>query len=412
MDGLADWLAERADGLIAPAYGGGSLVNLPATVGAMLGASRGWQAPALAQRHGLRARASRVLLLVIDGLGLRALERHPVLAERLQGRAVRRGGVFTALTSVVPSTTSVATTVLLGSGAAPARLGVLGFSQRLPRLDLVANMLFWTVQGGEGGLERRGLEPETFLPTPSLFQSLDRQRVASAAFLPAAIARSPLSRMQFRGVAPRGSAGLAEALAGASTFLSQRRRAFAYVYLPDLDTVSHREGPEGAAWRRVLRGLLDTLEAWLAGPATALDDSWLLITADHGLIGTPPGQRRLVAEFDDLAPLQACRPGGEARHLLLYARNGAEAELLAAVRERLGEDWLVVEGGAALQAGLYGDPERLHPEAGRRLGDVVALARGHASLWADDPATVLLGMHGSLEADEMLVPLVALPLGS
>ena len=34
-----------------------------------------------------------------------------------------------------------------------------------------------------------------------------------------------------------------------------------------------------------------------------------------------------------------------------------------------------------------------------------------ASLWPDDEDTVLLGMHGSLEADEMRVPLLALPLG-
>ena len=38
---------------------------------------------------------------------------------------------------------------------------------------------------------------------------------------------------------------------------------------------------------------------------------------------------------------------------------------------------------------------------------MVALARGGASFWDEAPDTVLLGMHGSLDPDEMLVPLIA-----
>lgn len=407
------WLASRAGTFVSPDYGGGSLVNVPVTVGHLLGVRSGWAAPPLAAGHGLGGiHARRVLLLVIDGMGLTALERRSAFGTRLRALAEGAGGLSTSLTSVVPSTTSVATTALLGNGSTPAETGMLGFSQRLPRLGLVGNMLFWTVPGEDDGLERRGLRPEAFLESPSLFQTLEAGGVPTAAFLPAGIARSPLSRLQFRGTAPRGMPDLAAALAGAERFLRSTSSGFAYVYTPDLDTVSHREGPETPGWERVLDAVLSVLEDWCRGlrPYSG-PPPWLLVTADHGLVATPPEDRRRVVDLPGVRALLAFRPGGEPRHLYLYARDGAKRDLLAAASEALAPDFLVVDGLEALAAGLYGDPTRAHAEAGSRVGDAVVLARGRASLWPDDVDTVLLGMHGSLEADEMRVPLLALPLG-
>ena len=410
MSALRDVLGPDAADRVLPDYRGGSILNLPATVGGLLGVTGGWHAPPLARPAGLGdARARRVLLLVIDGLGWHALRRHAGAAARLDALAARYGGQLERLTSVVPATTSVATTVLLGDGSAPAETGMLGFSQRLPALDVVGNMLFWTLADGTGGLEARGLEPETFLPTASLFQVLNAGGVDARAFMPAALAGSPLSRLQFRGAPPRGTAGLGQALAEAGAALAGGDPAFAYVYHPDLDTVSHREGPGGAAWEQVLNGILADLEGWLAD-LRAPSGSWLLVTADHGLVSTPSGGRRWMTALDELRPLMACAPGGEPRHVYLYAREGAAATLLAGVRERLGSEFQVVDGRAALAAGLYGDPGRLHPEAARRVGDVVVLARGGATLWEQEPASPPEGMHGALEPEEMHVPLLALPL--
>ncbi len=413
MTGLRAWLASKEGAFVPPDYGGGSLVNVPATLGRLLGVDRGWAAPPLAAGHGLAGlEARRVLLLVIDGLGRAALTRQSAFAQRLHALVEEAGGSASSLTSVAPSTTSVATTVLLGNGAAPLETGMLGFSQRLPALDLVGNMLFWTVPGEDGGLERRGLRPETFLPNPSLFQTLEAGGVPSAAFLPASIARSPLSRLQFRGAPPRGTPDLASALTAAERFLRAAPAGFAYVYTPDLDTVSHREGPETGPWRRVLDTILTALEGWYRGlrPFSG-PPPWLLVTADHGLQATPADARRRVGELDGVGPLLAGRPGGEPRHVYLYARPGAGPDLRAAASQALGPTFVVLDGTEARAAGLYGDPSRAHPEAGGRVGDAVVLARGGATLWPDDADVVLPGMHGSLEPDEMLVPLLALPMG-
>jgi hypothetical protein len=45
-----------------------------------------------------------------------------------------------------------------------------------------------------------------------------------------------------------------------------------------------------------------------------------------------------------------------------------------------------------------------------RLGDVIALARGDSYLWWANKDNPLIGRHGGLSPEEMLVPLLAVRL--
>ncbi|HKI57960.1 MAG TPA: alkaline phosphatase family protein [Trueperaceae bacterium] len=417
-DDLASLLGSAAEACTLPDYAGGSILNLPAEIGRLLGVHDGWEAPPLRGGVGVDARAvRRVALVLIDGLGWNRLRRH-VSEDPAWGRMVARfGGAELTVTSVAPATTTVATTVLLSNGAPPVRTGILGYSQRLPGVGRVADMLYWRAVAEPGraaqDLEEMGVAPETFLPTPSLFQTLARGGVASEAFLPRAIRRSPLSRLQFRGAAPRGAASLEDALRQLGELFAHRPDVrFAYAYHSELDTVSHLHGPEGEAWTTTFMRIQATLEGWLASlPAAARDGTLVLITADHGLVETPPDQRRHLTSLRSSIPLLAGPPGGEPRHVHLYARKGATRALLDAARGALGDAFVVLDGHRALDAGLYGGPRPRHPESEARVGDVVVVALGGATLWADVPAA-LRGMHGALDEREMRVPLVALPLSA
>ncbi len=404
---------------VVPDYEGGSLLNVPPTVGTLLGIDDGWAAPPLGARHALAGeRAERVVVLVLDGVGWNRYRAQMArddggLGELLGSYAGRESD----LTSVSPATTSVATTCLAGNGAAPAESGMLGYSQRLPRLGVVANMLFWRPMWSAGArtgeLERWGLEPEAFLPTPSIFQTLAAGGAGNAVFLPRPLASTPLSRLQMRGADVHDTVNFVDALEQLGSWLTDTsgRRGYAYVYLPDFDTLSHRDGPEAPAWGPLFASVTGALERFLRhlGPA-ARRGTRLLVTADHGHVHTPREARRTWQHLTTLEPLQALRPGGEARHLYLYARAGAAGELREAAAAALGDAFTVLAGHEALDGGLYGDPSRLHPEAEVRLGDVVVLARGGASVWDDEHDAVLLGMHGALESDEMRVPLLSLRL--
>ncbi len=407
---------------VLPRYEERSLANLPATVGRLLGVTEGWAGRGLERPllDRLGGDIKRVVLLLVDGLGWTQLQAH--LARDEAGaqeasfhRVLARYGVLnTPLTSVAPSTTSVATTVLLGNGAAPAETGMLGFSFLLAELGVVANMLFWHPVGKrkavDGELEAWGVKPESFLPTPSAAEVLAGADVPMRVVMPKAYSHSPLSRMRPRGAEIDGYVDATDMFFKLGAWLDETAggRAYAYAYYPDFDTLSHRDGWDApvlaALWASFgwqLARFLDHLSV------VQRRNTLFLLTADHGHVVTPPQAGRFVEDYPGLLEHSALLPGGEARHVYLYARAGHQAALLAYAQAELGGEFVVLEGEHALAAGLYGDPARLHPDAARRVGDVVLLAKGPHFLWRRGQDT-LRGLHGSLTADEMLVPLIGL----
>lgn len=396
-----------------------SLTNLPATVGDLLNVAGPWRSPPLARQ--LPATGVRhVVVLLVDGVGQLKLQElmrsEPAFLELMQryGGAVD-GGLPPPMTSVSPATTTAATTVIQADGSAPGALGIVGFTQRLPRLGVVANMLFFQPANDRGAqlgdLERWGVTPEGMRGAPSIYQLLAAGGVAGHAFAPASIYRNPLSRLQFEGTRAQGYVDWVDMLTRLGQHLEATagERGFTYAYLPDFDSLMHRDGVESPSVQRLFGAFVPQLRLLLAGLSPAArEGTLLLVTADHGHMSTPKAQQRFLEDQPQLSRLMGASPAGEPRHAFLYARAGSVQELRDAAADAYGDAFEVITGAEALAAGLYGAPDRLHPEADRRVGDVVLLARGPATLWPDREHAHLLGMHGSLEPEEMLVPLVAL----
>jgi hypothetical protein len=58
---------------------------------------------------------------------------------------------------------------------------------------------------------------------------------------------------------------------------------------------------------------------------------------------------------------------------------------------------------------LFG-PGEAHPRLYERLGDLILIPHRNAYLWWADKENILLGRHGGLHPDEMLVPFLAVRL--
>jgi hypothetical protein len=98
--------------------------------------------------------------------------------------------------------------------------------------------------------------------------------------------------------------------------------------------------------------------------------------------------------------------GGEARFRHVYADDGAAADVVAAWRSVLGERAIVLSRDEAVAGNWFGAVE------GRvldRIGDVVVAVNGNCAVEMRSVFPVeatLIGLHGALTEDEMLVPLL------
>lgn len=412
------FLRHFPDRFVLPHYDGRSVANLPATIGGILGMVDGWASPALNPEltASLPADTERVVLLLVDGLPWWRFQQQLVQQDAgFHQLFAQYGLVCEPITSVAPSTTSVATTVLLGNGACAAETGMLGYQYLLPQQGTVANMLYWYPagrgKGRYGELTEWGLKPEDFLPTPSIAQQLTRASIPMRVIMPALYSESPLSRMQMRGAQVEGYLNSTDMFLKLKNWLGESAgtRACAYVYYADFDSLSHRDSPEADFWSELWQGFIWQLRRFMESlSAKASSKTVLIITADHGHLSTPVTAHVYLQNHPRLLEMCSLIPGGEPRHIYLYAQYGAKEELLAYAREHLSDTFVTLDADVALAAGLYGSPKHMHIETPRRLGDVVLIAKGNTCWWDKHNKQVLLGQHGGLEPEEMLVPFVAL----
>jgi hypothetical protein len=175
-----------------------------------------------------------------------------------------------------------------------------------------------------------------------------------------------------------------------------------YVYDGDLDRTGHARGCESDAWRHQLvhvDRLAEQLHDQLPPGAV------LLVTADHGMVDVAPDRRIDVVDVPELTDGVEML-AGEARLRHLYTRPGAAAEVAAAWAEALGDRGVVRRREDAVAEGWFGPVEaRVLP----RLGDVIACVTGDCAVLSSTAfpqETRIVGLHGALTDDELLVPLL------
>ncbi len=358
---------------VRPDYGGRALTGV--VPGLLTGELPAWMPAAVA---GSRS----VVLLVLDGLGWNLLEAHRSMLPAL---GAMEGG---PVTTVAPSTTASALTSLT-TGLAPSAHGITGFRLRVE--EGVLNVLRWRLDGGR--------------PPPEAF-SVQRHTAFLGRSVPV-VTRSEFRTSGFTDAHLRG--GRFEGWSTVAVLVERCRRLvadgerFVYAYYPGVDTVAHEYGLHGSFLDAELR-FADRLVGRLVEALPP--DACVLVTADHGQVHLPPGAWTSLAPLDPFVDVYS----GEGRFRHVYARRGAAADLLDAALDEFGDQAWIFGRDQLLDEGWLG-PRGAAPgrSVRRRVGDVVLAAREPVAF--TDPGfaaeTILVGAHGSLTPDEMLVPLVA-----
>jgi hypothetical protein len=376
---------------LLPRYNGGSLVNLMASLMQASGAT-----PLHASLDALAPSALRsarnLVLLVIDGLGDRYLQRRGA-GSALAGK--RRA----SMTSVFPSTTASAITTTY-TGRTPSEHGLTGWFTLFGEAGCVGAPLPFLSRGDHRTLRARGVSPRELFPSTPIFELVP---IASSIVTSRDIVNSDYNLRHCASAerhAYDDAAGMVQAIETVAKSGPQRK--FIYAYWPHYDRVSHHAGCESAEALAELERIDAAFAALLARLAGT--ESAVVATADHGFIDVPVEKSlELPAALASRLRFPLC---GERR--VAYCHVHDADDFIARARDWLGERGEVNRSADFAAEGWFG-PGAPHPRLDERIGDVVLLMRDSYTVkdWTPGESPWLhIGNHGGDSAEEMMIPLI------
>ena len=341
------------------------------------------------------AESSCIVVLLIDGLGWNLLQRYAEHAPFLAGMAGR------PLTAGFPTTTATSL-ASLGTGRPPGEHGITGYIALVEGIEEPVNWLRWQTASGSNLLDR--LVPEEVQPLPTAFERAELAGVTVSVVSAHAFRGSGLTRAVLRGGSYLPVFTAADTAATVAAAARAGRPSLVYCYLSELDLIGHGRGCHSETWRLQLT-LIDRAVQLLAERLPA--DARLLVTADHGMVDvTEPidydAEPALARDVRAIA--------GEGRVRYLHVEPGRLAQVRQRWQDRAGDSLLVLSRDEAIERGWFGPVVR--PAAAQRIGDLVVLATGSAVVVrgrAEPRLAAMIGQHGALTEDELLVPLLRFP---
>jgi hypothetical protein len=397
-------------GMVLPDYGGYSICNVSQLIWRNFGIPNRCPeclVPILDRKY------SRIVLLILDALGWNQLhswiEDLPSL-RRLDSRARK-----IPLTVTFPSTTTVALTAIY-TGLTPTEHSITGHHVYLKEVGAVMDVLRFSPMGDPRRevYAERGVDVHQLFPMYTVFEPMKERGLEAVSITRGIFTNTALGWLHHVGAEVTGY------LSSADLFVHLRRRlqmpdreGLTAVYWDNVDMLSHEYGPFSEHVRASVDSFFYGLEREVLSTLTSQEraDTLLLITADHGQVDAHPHEAVCLSEEPRLRDLLMLPLAGQSRAAYLYAEQG-QAEALGEELRRFPEQLRVLTGEEALSRGLFGPPEQAE-RIRRRVGDYVTIMRGGAQLLGPEiirSQLTVKGRHGSLLENEMIVPLIALPL--
>ena len=327
----------------------------------------------------LKKNYKNVVLLILDGMGMDMLKAHSP-----DGFFIKN--CISQICTVYPCTTTSALTTF-ETGLSPLEHGWLGWSHYFKEIGKCVN-LFNNKETGTDHLASENNVVWEAIGYKNLFSQINEAD----------------STIECCRVSPFGEyyCDTIETLCSHIESLCKkdgRRYIYAYHFQPDSD--AHKTG----CYSERVKEDIVLFEKQLEKLASTLNDTLLIITADHGLADIT---YLLVEDFPQINECLFVPPTREPRSISFFVKPEFLDVFPERWRDQFGSDFLLMTGKDAQESGIFGDGA-CHKRVEDFLGDYIAFATGNLALWyknSKGESNNFKACHAGLSNSENFVPLI------
>lgn len=406
-----------------PFYKENCISNIPGTVLDLFDVKNKKSKLPIKVNRGANEEVNKVVLLVLDGFGynqfLRYYKHHKFLTNLAE-----KGDVF-PVTSVFPSQTTNALTTL-NTGLTPQEHGLFEYYLYLKEVDRIVSTLSFEPLGSKrrNELIEKGFDPKLLFNGNTIQNTLREAGVKTFVHIYTGYAYSPYSKVLFDGIT------IVPNLKSSDLIVNLRKKlenengpAYFFVHLSNLDTIAHEYGPDSYEYGAELSVISHLLQKELMEKidCKTAKETLVLVTSDHGGVNIVPQNTTYLNEFPQVVKNLQCNKGGKhilptgsARDIFLHVREDKLTETKELLAQKIGDKAKIVETKEAIKNGLFG-LGGVSREFSDRVGNLLILPYRNETVWFEHfkgRRLSLLGHHGGLNEEEMLVPLAVTKLNN
>ncbi|MDR1196767.1 MAG: alkaline phosphatase family protein [Candidatus Nomurabacteria bacterium] len=324
-----------------------------------------------------------ILVLLIDGLGSKILERH------LPAESFLRRHHASDLSAVFPATTTAATTSIC-SGLTPMEHCWLGWNNYVPDIDKVVTMYLNTIKDTETPAADYNVCQKFFAYT-DIFQQIRAaggQAIHVSSYEP--------GEFYFE------KHNLEECIDRIKLACDRPDQKYIYAYFADPDHTMHDYGVDAPETAQKIR----EIDAAIQDLATELSDTLLIVTADHGHRDI---DYKVLSDYPKLYETLLRPTSIEARAANFFIKPDMKDQFEREFAKDFSDKFVLFTKRQVLDRQLFGDGQP-HPRFEKCLGDFMTIAGADQAINDTNEAEQLVSTHAGLTADEMTVPFIVAEL--
>lgn len=318
-----------------------------------------------------------VVLMLFDGMGMDALNRH------MPEDGFLRRYLVKTISSVFPPTTTAALTSI-ETGLTPYEHGWLGWSLYFKEIDRIVELFPNTVKDGGGAQAADYHVARKWIPHGSIEDDIERAGYGRM---------DTVSPFEGRRVST-----LNALLDTVRQICGEQGRHYVYAYWNQPDAIMHDAGCRSKRTKEAIVRINQSVKA-LCG---ALHDTLIIVTADHGHIDTC---YRFVSDHPNLMNALIRPVAIESRAAAFYVKEECKRQFPEEFAKAFGNQFLLLSRDEVVSSGLFGSGTR-HPRFLESVGDFLAVAIGSDAIAYNRECRQFVSNHAGLTEMEMDVPLI------